>query len=299
MNTAQLSAFLAVADTLSFARAAERLHVTQPTVTYQIRSLESELGANLVSRSTRNVRLTNEGRAFLLDAEAIMSAVERASARFSARSEEPGPLHFVVGCRSFAHASLLVGPLGAMARSHPNLHPNLRVVPYGHLHQLLGDEQVDVVLDFEDSGAQAEQYHRLMTVDAVLICPEGSPLSEKDVTRQEDLDDLPLALNHPQHVPSRLRSVFYQLANRRPEALQHICDSTEAAIMLVQAGITVSVQPSISVPANLPGVAVVPFEGISTATFGAYTLGSANKLTQELIGLLRTELDANQRERGA
>ena len=45
MNTFQLSCFLAVADTLSFARAAERLNITQPAVTHQIRSLETELGA--------------------------------------------------------------------------------------------------------------------------------------------------------------------------------------------------------------------------------------------------------------
>lgn len=288
MNTVQLGAFLAVADTLSFARAAERLHVTQPSVTYQIRSLESELGVSLVSRSTRSVRLTNEGKVFLADAEAIMSTVERAAARFSARGSASSPVHLVVGCRGFAHASLLVGPLSTMAQSHPNLHPDLRVVPYEHLHQLLGDEQVDVVLDFEDTGSRAERYHRLMTVKAVLLCPEGNPLCKRSTARQEDLDGLALALNHPQHVPSKLRSVFYQLANRRPEALQHICDSTEAAIMLVQSGIAVSVQPSISVPADLPGIAVVPFEGVSTATFGAYTLGSANKLTQELIGLLRS-----------
>lgn len=65
MNTFQLSCFLQVAETLNFARAAEILHVTQPAVTQQIRSLEKELGVPLFHRTTRSVKLTQAGAAFL------------------------------------------------------------------------------------------------------------------------------------------------------------------------------------------------------------------------------------------
>ena len=58
VNTFQLSCFLQVAETLNFARAAEILHVTQPAVTQQIRSLEKELGVPLFHRTTRSVKLT-------------------------------------------------------------------------------------------------------------------------------------------------------------------------------------------------------------------------------------------------
>ena len=61
MHTAQLRCFLTVADTLNFARAAERLHITQPAVTQQIKALEKELGVRLFHRSTHSVRLTEEG----------------------------------------------------------------------------------------------------------------------------------------------------------------------------------------------------------------------------------------------
>lgn len=61
VNTFQLSCFLQVAETLNFARAAEILHVTQPAVTQQIRSLEKELGVPLFHRTTRSVKLTQAG----------------------------------------------------------------------------------------------------------------------------------------------------------------------------------------------------------------------------------------------
>ena len=65
MNTMQLSCFVEVASTLSFSKAAEHLHVSQPTVSHQVRSLESELGCSLLVRSTRTVRLTDEGFTFI------------------------------------------------------------------------------------------------------------------------------------------------------------------------------------------------------------------------------------------
>ena len=72
MNVFQLSCFLAVADNLSFARAAAGLHITQPAVTQQIRALEKELGVRLFVRTTRTVRLTEEGRSFYGDARRIV-----------------------------------------------------------------------------------------------------------------------------------------------------------------------------------------------------------------------------------
>ncbi|WP_346680455.1 LysR family transcriptional regulator [Enorma massiliensis] len=65
MNTMQLSCFVEVAAQLSFSKAAEALHVSQPTVSHQIKVLEDELGCALLVRSTRTVRLTDDGFAFL------------------------------------------------------------------------------------------------------------------------------------------------------------------------------------------------------------------------------------------
>ena len=82
MNTFQLSCFLAVAETLNFARAAEQLHVTQPAVTQQIHSLESDLNVKLFKRTTRTVKLTEEGKIFIHDAKQIVALSQRAIKRF-------------------------------------------------------------------------------------------------------------------------------------------------------------------------------------------------------------------------
>ena len=87
MNTFQLSCFLAVAEYLSFAQAAQALHVTHPAVSQQIQSLEKELNVKLFQRTTRSVRMTEEGKAFWRDAQQIVALSDRAKKRFESAIE--------------------------------------------------------------------------------------------------------------------------------------------------------------------------------------------------------------------
>ena len=64
LNTSQIRAFLTVAQTLSYIRAAELLYTTQPVVSYQIKALETELGVTLFNRTHRSVELTAAGSYF-------------------------------------------------------------------------------------------------------------------------------------------------------------------------------------------------------------------------------------------
>ena len=78
MELRHLRYFLAVADTRSFTRAAERLHVTQPTLSHQIKQLKSLIGTVLFERSTKDVELTAAGRLFKPYCERILKELDRA-----------------------------------------------------------------------------------------------------------------------------------------------------------------------------------------------------------------------------
>jgi DNA-binding transcriptional LysR family regulator len=80
METRQLEYFVAVAEELSFTRAAQRLYAVQSTVSAAIRSLETELRTTLFDRSTRRVALSAAGAVFLPEAKAALEAVQRARA---------------------------------------------------------------------------------------------------------------------------------------------------------------------------------------------------------------------------
>ena len=78
MELRHLRYFVALAEELSFTRAAQRLHVSQPPLSLQIAQLEQELGAQLFVRTSRRVELTLAGQAYLVDARAVLERLDDA-----------------------------------------------------------------------------------------------------------------------------------------------------------------------------------------------------------------------------
>jgi DNA-binding transcriptional LysR family regulator len=81
MELKHLTSFIAVAEQLSFVRAADRLHLSQPALTGQIQKLEEELGVQLLARNRRSVKLTDAGKVFLAEARATLSRARQAADR--------------------------------------------------------------------------------------------------------------------------------------------------------------------------------------------------------------------------
>src|SRR3981081_4237953 len=125
MELRQLEYFVAVADECHFTRAANRLHVAQSGLSASIRSLERELGASLFLRSTRQVELTQAGRALLVEARRARSAT--ASAK-NAVAAVRGLLRGTLGIGSLQclHVVHLPAVLAGFLASHPGLEIQLR-----------------------------------------------------------------------------------------------------------------------------------------------------------------------------
>ena len=106
MNTTQLECFLAVANNLNFSRAAEQLRLTQPAVSHQINSLEDELGVKLFKRTSKSVRLTQEGYLYTQYAGEIMRLFNVSRGRLKAAQSERRRV-LGIGCRSTLELGLL------------------------------------------------------------------------------------------------------------------------------------------------------------------------------------------------
>ena len=125
MELRQLRYFVAVAEELHFRRAAERLHISQPPLSQQIRALEDELGFALLVRTRRRVELTPAGAAFLRDARAILAELDGAVA--AARRIDAGQtgrlrINFV----GSALLSIVPGTVERFRRSRPGVALELR-----------------------------------------------------------------------------------------------------------------------------------------------------------------------------
>jgi DNA-binding transcriptional LysR family regulator len=128
--------FVAVAEELHFGRAAERLHIAQPSLSQQIRRLESQLGVTLLERNSRNVHLTEEGNALLREGRKTLSQAQHAIRTTRAA----GAPQLSVGFYGSAGSDLLADALRAFGERHPSCSVSVRELPLGSIETILSSE---------------------------------------------------------------------------------------------------------------------------------------------------------------
>lgn len=173
MNTMQLSCFVEVAAQLSFSKAAEALHVSQPTVSHQIKALEDELDCALLVRSTRTVLLTDDGLAFLEYANDILDLAARAERRLK-HKQRLSSLQLRIGVHDGLEAQLFfASALKRMNAEVEGFDPVIRMAPMSALRSMLENGFVDVLLESRDPAGEPDAvsvFRRLME------CPAGLSL---------------------------------------------------------------------------------------------------------------------------
>jgi LysR family transcriptional regulator, cyn operon transcriptional activator len=142
--------FLAVAEHRNFTRAAEALHVSQPTLSQQIRQLEDTLGAQLLDRSGREIQLTDAGTAYARYAQRALQDLEAGKrAIHDVHELSRGSLRLAITPTFTAY---LVGPLlEKYNRRYPNITLNIREMPQDRIEALLNEDAVDVGIAFNDT----------------------------------------------------------------------------------------------------------------------------------------------------
>lgn len=270
MNTFQLSCFLAVAEYLNFAQAAQQLHVTHPAVSQQIQSLEKELNVKLFQRTTRSVKLTEEGKIFLRDAQQIVAISERAKKRYTGAIA--GNIETLsLGCSSFPCMFLLSDTLQMLRTLRPGLHPRLQVIPFQHIYRMLEDGDLDAIVGLKESSNIKIHalYKEVTKVPMVCICSCSHPLSRQKEISINELKEERLVIFLPQKGALTISHLQGQLIGDRPPSEFYFCESAEAITVLVTAGYGVSVLPDFLVP-DTPMISKIPLKDTEPVSFGVY-----------------------------
>lgn len=270
MNTFQLSCFVATANCLNFARAAEQMNVSQPAITHQIKTLENELNVKLFRRSTRMVEITPEGQAFLPDAQNMLTIAAQAKLRFSSDSDRPVET-LSIGCSGYTQLALFSGCLHELAGQCKNLHPQLHVVPHNQLLHQLETEAVDVIFDLQEGAVPSDKLHfrALCTSPIVCLCRGDGPLAGRESLTEQDLAAEKLIFCNPIQLAPDLARLQWKLAEDHSPADVHFCGSVEAAIVLAQAGLGTAILPQLFVLPN-DALVQIPLAGAPALTFGMF-----------------------------
>ena len=192
VHVRELRSFLAVAEELHFTRAAERLYVSQPALSKQIRALERQLGAPLFDRDRRGVALTSVGTALLPHARAVLAAWE-AGREAVRRAREAADHTLVVGMStSPGRGGLLPAIRSRFTGAHPEAALRLRQVGWEDPTAGLADGASDVAFVWLPlAGADRFRWVVVAAEPRLVALPENHPLAARERLDFADLLDEP------------------------------------------------------------------------------------------------------------
>lgn len=268
MTFSQLQCFVEVAKHLNFARAGEALYISQPAVSNQIRSLESELGIKLFERSRHTVELTAAGASLYADTAQLLDhfslSVQRAKNIQAHYSEE-----LRIGYLGSLHISALPEIYRNYQKQRPQTHI-LNIALQTPIWNPCSDrDSLDIVFgsqqDFPLTGSV--RYKRLYLGRIVCVLPQSHPLVQKKMISFSDLSHEVLILLDTVHCPPRMESIQKQLQRACPDATYYFSSSAEHTLPMIQGRIGIAVMPDY-VFQPLPGLLALPIEPTLPTDYG-------------------------------
>jgi DNA-binding transcriptional LysR family regulator len=170
-NLRSLRAFVAVAETLNFRQAAERLHISQPPLTRLIAAMERDLGVQLMERTTRRVALTTHGELMLGEARKLLAHADKAARTL--RHHLGDRRRLVIGCTSAAFFSPFPALVAKLRQEHPDL--NLEIQERHTEAQLAGlvSAELDVGVLLLPVAHPALEIRQWSTIRMQIAVPTG------------------------------------------------------------------------------------------------------------------------------
>jgi DNA-binding transcriptional LysR family regulator len=287
MDVRQLRSFIAVAEELNFSRAASRLNISQPSLSQQIRVLETTVRVPLLWRTSRQVELTAAGRAFLEDARATLRQMESAVSAAkveAARSAENLRLGFV----DSAVYGILPPLIRAYRDRHPNVHLSLRGMPSLQQIEALAAGQLDVGLLYPEAATADIAFKQLRRERILLAMPFDHPLASRTKIPLRLLDGEALVSFERKVAPPLYDRVTRMLASAEatPRIVQQATE-LHTVLGMVAAGLGVAFLPSSL--KKWAGVEVAyrqlsyPMPWVSMSL--AWSRANGGPLVQSLVGL--------------
>ena len=192
MEIRTLRYFLAVAREENMTRAAELLHVTQPTLSKQLKALEDELGKKLFTRHSFSIRLTDEGVLLRNRAEDLISMADKIEQEFVSLDDISGG-DLYLGLAESCQIKYLARAIREFKFRYPNLHYHITSGDTEQIADKLDKGLLDFLVLAETPDGRKYEYIEFPESDTWgLIIPESDPLAEKTEIRPEDLAGLPL-----------------------------------------------------------------------------------------------------------
>lgn len=286
MELRHLRYFVAVAEELSFARAADRLHISQPPLSTQIRDLEVELGTRLLERTKRIVRMTPAGRVFLEEARAILEQIDGARKRVRSVTQGKGG-SVRIGVIPTAALPAIAQGVQRFLRRHQNVEVLIREGDVDSLLAEIDQDRLDVAF-VRPLGTMPHLKTQTVYRDKlVLVVPDSHRLAGVKSVGWECLNGERVLLIRNNHNFGLALRHACAAHGARPFFL-HVAEDFHSLLWLVSAGLGICPAPASVVGQLPPGSVVRPLaKGAPPLDVVAvWRKDQAHPLVARLLGML-------------
>ena len=255
MELRHLRYFLAVAETSHFRRAAESLHVSQPTLSQQILQLEKELGTTLFDRIGRRVRLTVAGETFRHYAQQVLLKLNEAQiALLELDGLKRGKLY--VGAVQTLNNYFIPSIIARFTEAHPGVFLSVEELAAGQIEQELLRGRLDLGISFLPSATDDFDCEPLLDEHLVLIVSSRHRLARRQHIKMIELNDEPLVLLPTAFYPRQLFDEKAQEVGIRPRVAVEM-NSIDGILAAIRSSGGATVLPALALTKRVTGLRVL------------------------------------------
>lgn len=242
-HSKSIAAFVCLAESKTFAEAADKLHITQPALSTSIKKLEEQLGGKLFSRNTRNVSLSIEGKAFLPQAKRLLNDWSNAQADMQSLFAVNRGTLTIAAMPSYAEG-LLPHSVRAFTAQYPNIRYRVLDVVMEQVIDCVLSGRAELGYSFAPDALDGLAFYPLFEDAFIAVLTNDHPLASNSACRWEDILTQPfVAMNRD----STVRQWIERTSETLKVPINLVAEANQLSTVgqLVAAGLGVSIVPSL------------------------------------------------------
>lgn len=279
MNIQQLKCFVSLAETLNFSTTAEKLNLTQPAVSHNIKSLENDLGITLFVRNKRTVNLTIAGHSFYEDLEGLLFRLDQSIKKAQRLSEKYESTLIIGYTETVFEKNFLPDLIKRFKEQYPQIQIQLKKSNLTREKEDLLNQKFDIVFTTEDNLGKDTDFcfYPVHRGSYGCILPPSHPFAKERELSVEQLNHESLVLFDDHQSPPTLKRLHRQIIENCPDSVYTYGDTINTVHTMIKSDLGISVLPDFVIGEDSE-IVFVPLSHTEEVIYGIACLRSEERL---------------------
>lgn len=279
VNIQQLKCFVSLAETLNFSTTAEKLNLTQPAVSHNIKSLENELGITLFVRNKRTVNLTIAGHSFYEDLEGLLFRLDQSIKKAQRLSEKYESTLIIGYTETVFEKNFLPDLIKRFKEQYPQIQIQLKKSNLTREKEDLLNQKFDIVFTTEDNLGKDTDFcfYPVHRGSYGCILPPHHPFAKERELSIEQLNHESLVLFDDHQSPPTLKRLHRQIIENCPDSVYTYGDTINTVHTMIKSDLGISVLPDFVIGEDHE-IVFVPLSHTEEVIYGIACLRSEERL---------------------